>query len=219
MTSPRIGSALKNLTSTPGAIPSGIQGIDSSEMQLASTCSKNIAFLRFPDLGPNDGRYDVTRLLCARLSQLRQTPRRDPASTVLSDDARISENQRAWNGLCGRPPLFIERSTPRARAHANQTGEDLRQVTLICEAAVQGHIPQRQSAVAQLLFGYLDANRQKPFGRCGSHGAAKCAREIAYRQTAFLSHLLERQMTVEAGGENLLGAPYLPCREPAPDRQ
>src|SRR6478736_3681932 len=40
----RIGSALKNLTSTPGARPSGIQGIDSSEMQLASTCSKNIAF-------------------------------------------------------------------------------------------------------------------------------------------------------------------------------
>src|ERR1700744_1955726 len=47
MTAPRIGSALKNLTSTPGATPSGIQGMDSSEMQLASTCSKNIAFSVF----------------------------------------------------------------------------------------------------------------------------------------------------------------------------
>src|ERR1700747_2751676 len=104
MSSPRIGSALKNLTSTPGARPSGIQGIDSSEMQLASTCSKNICFLRFPDLGPNGGRYDVTRLLCARLSQLRQSPRRDPASTVLSDDASIRANDRDGMNSAGVQP-------------------------------------------------------------------------------------------------------------------
>src|SRR6266436_786395 len=34
---------------------------------------KEHCFLRFPDFGPSDGRYDVTRLLCVRLSQLRQS--------------------------------------------------------------------------------------------------------------------------------------------------
>jgi len=48
---------------------------------------KEHCFLRFPDFGPSDGRYDVTRLLCVRLSQLRQSLRRDPASAVLSNNA------------------------------------------------------------------------------------------------------------------------------------
>src|ERR1700739_3209224 len=68
---------------------------------------KEHCFLRFPDFGPSDGRYDVTRLLCARLSQLRQSPRRDPASAVLSNDASIRANDRDWNELCGRPPVPI----------------------------------------------------------------------------------------------------------------
>src|ERR1700758_3825405 len=101
MTSPRIGSALKNLTSTPGARPSGIQGMDSSEMQLASTCSKNIAFSVLLIFGPSDGRYDVTRVSCARLSQLRQSPCRDSAYAVLSSDASNRANDRDWNELCG----------------------------------------------------------------------------------------------------------------------
>src|SRR5258706_16299052 len=48
---------------------------------------KEHCFLRSPDFGPNDGRYDVTRLLCVRLSQLRQSLRRDPPSAVLSNNA------------------------------------------------------------------------------------------------------------------------------------
>jgi hypothetical protein len=48
---------------------------------------KEHCFLRFPDFGPSDGRYDVTRLLCVRLSQLRQSLRRDPPSAVLSNNA------------------------------------------------------------------------------------------------------------------------------------
>src|ERR1700751_5450910 len=97
MTSPRIGSALKNLTSTPGARPSGIQGMDSSEMQLASTCSKNIAFSVFPISARRAGRHDVMRLLGARLSQLRQSPRRDLASAVLSKDVSIRANDQDRN--------------------------------------------------------------------------------------------------------------------------
>src|SRR4029077_17338247 len=38
---------------------------------------KEHCFLRFPDFGPSDGRYDVTRLLCVRLSQLRQRLRQN----------------------------------------------------------------------------------------------------------------------------------------------
>lgn len=39
--------------------------------------------------------------------------------------------------------LFVERSAPRARAGANDAGEDLCQVTLIREPARQRDIPQR----------------------------------------------------------------------------
>jgi hypothetical protein len=88
-----------------------------------------------------------------------------------------------------RPPaavhsLFVERSTPSTRAYANNSSEDLRQVTLICEAAGQGDIPQRQSTIAQLLLCCLDAKRQKPFVRCGSDGSAKGAREAGTRSRA-----------------------------------
>jgi hypothetical protein len=38
---------------------------------------KEHCYLRFPDFGPSDGRYDVTRLLCVRLSQLRQSLRQN----------------------------------------------------------------------------------------------------------------------------------------------
>ena len=36
--------------------------------------------------------------------------------------------------------LFVERPTPCARSHANQSAEDSREVALIAEAARQGHI-------------------------------------------------------------------------------
>jgi hypothetical protein len=115
--------------------------------------------------------------------------------------------------------LFGERSSPGARTYANDAGEHSRQVTLICEAAGQGYIRQRQSAVAQLILSYLDAMRQKPVMRCWSHGMAKRAREMTHRQTALPCYHLERHTTIEVGAENFLGAPHLPCRESTPDRR
>jgi hypothetical protein len=56
--------------------------------------------------------------------------------------------------------LFVERSAPSAWADANRAGKDPGEVTLISKAASHGHIDQRQSAVAQLLFGDLDAARE-----------------------------------------------------------
>src|SRR5882724_2422572 len=114
--------------------------------------------------------------------------------------------------------LFGERASPGAWTYANDAGEHSRQVTLICEAAGQGHIRQRQSAIAQLPLGYGDAMRQKPVMRCCSHGVAKRAREMTHRQTALSRDLLERHTTIEVGAENFLGALYLPCRESTPDR-
>lgn len=116
-------------------------------------------------------------------------------------------------------PLFVERSTPCPRAYADHASEDPGEVTLICKAAVQGHIEQRQSVVAQLLLGSVDAARQEPIMRRGSYGAAKRTREMTHRQTTLPSHLLERYTTIEVGRENLLGAPYLPRREPTPNRR
>jgi hypothetical protein len=118
----------------------------------------------------------------------------------------------------GVHPLFVERPTPSTWAYANGTGEDLRQVTLICKAAGQGYIPQGQPAIAQLLLGDLDAKRQKPVVRCDSYGAAKRTREIARRQAARLSHLIEWHTTIKVGSENFLGALHFPCRAPTPDR-
>src|SRR5260370_15903335 len=117
---------------------------------------------------------------------------------------------------CGQ--LLLERATPSARAYANHTGEDSGEVTLICKAAGERHIRQRQSIIAQLLLGGLDAAGEKPAVRRRPDGAAKRAREMAHRQAALLSHLLERHTTIEIGAENFLGAPRLPRREAAPDR-
>jgi hypothetical protein len=59
--------------------------------------------------------------------------------------------------LAGGGKLLVERSTPGARAYANHAGEDSGEMALICKAAGQGHIQQRQSIIAQLLLGDLDA--------------------------------------------------------------
>src|ERR1700745_1669310 len=114
--------------------------------------------------------------------------------------------------------LLVEGPTPCARAHANHAGEDSGEVTLICKAAGEPHIQQRQSIVAQLLLGDLDATREKPAVRRCPDGAAKRAREMAHRQAALPSHLFERHTAIEVGAENFLGAPHLPGGEPAPDR-
>ena len=114
--------------------------------------------------------------------------------------------------------LLVERPTPSAGAYANHAGEDSGEVALICKAAGERHIQQRQSIVAQLLLGKVDATREKPVVRRCSRGAAKRAREMTHRQAALPSHLVERHTAIEVGAENFLGAPLLPRREPAPDR-
>jgi hypothetical protein len=77
--------------------------------------------------------------------------------------------------------LFGARSSPGAWTYADDTSEHARQVALICEAAAQGYIQQRQSAIAQLLLCYLDAMRQKPVMRRRTYGAVKSTREMTRR--------------------------------------
>ena len=43
---------------------------------------------------------------------------------------------------------------------------------------------------------------------------AKCAREVAYRQTAFAGDILQRDLSIEVGIQDLLGTLFLPRREP-----
>src|SRR4029077_4704011 len=81
---------------------------------------KEHCFLRFPDFGPSDGRYDVTRLLCVRLSQLRQSLRRDPASAVLSNNA-------ATGGTIGIGSLGRTLVSSRWLAHAKSDRSRARQ--------------------------------------------------------------------------------------------
>ena len=49
--------------------------------------------------------------------------------------------------------LFLERPTPCAWTYANNAGEVLREMTLIAEAALRGHIGERQPVIAQLFLG------------------------------------------------------------------
>jgi hypothetical protein len=91
-------------------------------------------------------------------------------------------------------------------------------MALICKAAGQCHIQQRQLMIAQPLLGQLDATGEKPLVRRHSHGAPKRAREMAHGQAALPSHLLQRYTTIEIGAENFFGAPHLPWREATPDR-
>jgi hypothetical protein len=56
--------------------------------------------------------------------------------------------------------LLADRPTPGAWTYADHAGEDLGEVTLIGEAAGQGHIRQRRSAIAEALLGHLNATRQ-----------------------------------------------------------
>src|ERR1700736_3062992 len=102
--------------------------------------------------------------------------------------------------------LLVERPTPGARAYADHSGEDPGKVALICKAAGQGHVRQRQLTIAQLLFGSVDATREKPVVRRYADGAPKRVREMAHGQTALPRHLLERHTTIEVGIEKFLGA-------------
>ena len=52
-----------------------------------------------------------------------------------------------------RSLLFPERPTPCARSCANNALEMSPEMTLITEAALQGHIGERRSAIAQLFLG------------------------------------------------------------------
>jgi hypothetical protein len=49
--------------------------------------------------------------------------------------------------------LFFERPTPRAWTYTNNAFEVSREMTLIAEAALRGHIGERQPVIAQLLLG------------------------------------------------------------------
>jgi hypothetical protein len=56
-----------------------------------------------------------------------------------------------------RCSLFLERSTPRARTYADRPSELSREMGLIAEAALRGHIGERQPVIAQLFLGQHDA--------------------------------------------------------------
>jgi hypothetical protein len=66
--------------------------------------------------------------------------------------------ERSWYSLqTSAGLLFLERSTPCAWTYANNAGEVLREMTLIAEAALRGHIGERQPVIAQLVLGQHDA--------------------------------------------------------------
>ena len=50
------------------------------------------------------------------------------------------------------PLLFLERPTPSARTYANNAFEMSREMTLIAEATLRGHIGERQPVIAQLFL-------------------------------------------------------------------
>jgi hypothetical protein len=49
--------------------------------------------------------------------------------------------------------LFLERPTPCAWGYPNNAGEVSREMTLIAEAALRGHIGEREPVIAQLFLG------------------------------------------------------------------
>jgi hypothetical protein len=49
--------------------------------------------------------------------------------------------------------LLLESPTPRARTYADRPSELSREVTLVGEAALCGHIGERQPVIAQLFLG------------------------------------------------------------------
>ena len=49
--------------------------------------------------------------------------------------------------------LSLEGPTPRARTYADRLSENSREVTLVAEAALRGHIGERQPVIAQLFLG------------------------------------------------------------------
>src|SRR6478609_1293823 len=55
-----------------------------------------------------------------------------------------------------RCSLFLERSTPCAWTYTNNTDEVTREMRLITEAALRGHIGERQPVIAQLFPGQRD---------------------------------------------------------------
>jgi hypothetical protein len=56
-----------------------------------------------------------------------------------------------------RCSLFLERSTPCAWSYTNNADEVTREMRVIAEAALRGHIGERQPVIAQLFLGQHDA--------------------------------------------------------------
>jgi hypothetical protein len=56
-----------------------------------------------------------------------------------------------------RCSLFLERSTPCAWSHTNNADEVTREMRLIAEGALRGHIGEPQPVIAQLFLGQHDA--------------------------------------------------------------
>jgi hypothetical protein len=56
-----------------------------------------------------------------------------------------------------RCSLFLSRSTPCAWSYTNNAGEVTREMRVVAEAALHGHIGERQPVIAQLFLGQHDA--------------------------------------------------------------
>jgi len=56
-----------------------------------------------------------------------------------------------------RCSLFLSRSTPCAWSYTNNAGEVTREMRVVAEAALHGHIGERQPVIAQLFLGQQDA--------------------------------------------------------------
>jgi hypothetical protein len=54
---------------------------------------------------------------------------------------------------CDARLLSPDSPTPRARSYADRLSENSRKVTLVAEAALRGHIGERQPVIAQLFLG------------------------------------------------------------------
>jgi bacterioferritin-associated ferredoxin len=76
--------------------------------------------------------------------------------------------------------LFRERPAPCAWTYADDAFEVSREMTLIAEAALRGHIGERQPVIAQLFLGQHDALLNQPVVRRHSQRATKGVGEITH---------------------------------------
>src|SRR4029077_20504712 len=75
---------------------------------------------------------------------------------TFSTQSTPSGSRQSRTGSALRCSLFLSRSTPCAWSYTNNAGEVTREMRVIAEAELRGHIGERQPVIAQLFLGQHD---------------------------------------------------------------